>query len=262
MRANSLRFVLALTRTNLGAAYAQRRAFWLQAIFMLLNNVTFFAFWWILFERFERIGDWRLGHMLVLFGNSASAFGIAVVLCGGLRELSRMINDGDLDAYLTQPQPALVQALGSRTLSSGWGDIVSGLILIAISGEVELVHVPFVIVGILCAAVVFTASGVIFHSLAFWLGRSESLSRQLWEFLVTFSIQPEPLFGGALRLLLYTALPAGLAGYVPAALMREPSIEKLAAAVTGAAAVLALALFVFERGLRRYESGNRIGLRI
>jgi hypothetical protein len=45
----------------------------------------------------------------------------------------------------------------------------------------------------------------------------------LWELLITFSLYPEPLFGGMLRLVLFTFLPAGFVGYVPARLLRSPS---------------------------------------
>ena len=58
------------------------------------------------------------------------------------------------------------------------------------------------------------ACGIVFFSLAFWLGRVDGLARQLWDLLVTFSLYPEPLFGGALRLALFTVLPAGLPCWV------------------------------------------------
>jgi hypothetical protein len=40
---------------------------------------------------------------------------------------------------------------------------------------------------------VLLACGIIFFSLAFWLGRN-TVARQLWELLITFSLYPE-LFG-------------------------------------------------------------------
>ena len=107
----------------------------------------------------------------------------------------------------------------------------------------------------------FTASGVILHSLAFWLGRVEGLARQLWEFLITFSIYPRPLFAGALKLMLFTLIPAGFIGYLPVELLREFTWLGLAAALSGAVLYVGLALLVFDRGLRQYESGSRFGVR-
>jgi ABC-2 type transport system permease protein len=70
-----------------------------------------------------------------------------------------------------------------------------------------------------------------------------------------------PLFGGPLRFILFTVLPAGFVGYFPAELIRQPTFTAVLAAVGGALGFSALAVFVFSKGLERYESGNRFGVR-
>ena len=107
----------------------------------------------------------------------------------------------------------------------------------------------------------FVASGLILHSLAFWLGDVDSLARQVWEFLITFSLYPPTLFSGGLRVLLFTALPAGFIGYLPVELLREFSPGTLALTSAAALAYVLLARGVFRAGLARYESGNRIAVR-
>jgi ABC-2 type transport system permease protein len=116
---------------------------------------------------------------------------------------------------------------------------------------------PVVVLAIGAAAVTFLGSGIVFFSLPFWLSRTETLSRQLWELLVTFALYPEPLFGGALRLVLFTILPAGFVAYLPAEVVRDPSIAGVITLAAGATAYLTLAIWVFGRGLRRYASGSR-----
>ena len=64
--ARILRFAGSLTLTSLRATLALRGAFWLQVTFMIVNDVTFFLMWWILFARFHEIGGWRLPDMLTL----------------------------------------------------------------------------------------------------------------------------------------------------------------------------------------------------
>src|SRR5262249_29457101 len=75
--------------------------------------------------------------------------------------------------------------------------------------------IPLVVLGIVASAIVLLASGVIFFSLAFWLGRVETAARQVFESLVTFALYPEPLFGGALRLVVFCFLSAGGGGLLP-----------------------------------------------
>jgi ABC-2 type transport system permease protein len=116
---------------------------------------------------------------------------------------------------------------------------------------------PLVMVAIVASTCVFVACGVVFFSLAFWLGKVETVARQLWELLVTFSLYPEPLFGGMLRLALFTVLPAGFVGYLPVRLVHAPSLRDVTLLMVGAGAYMALAVLLFDRGLRRYASGSR-----
>ena len=57
--------------------------------------------------------------MQLLFGIVAVAVGLAVTVAGGVRHLGRLIDDGELDTLLTQPQPVLLHALGLRSQPPG-----------------------------------------------------------------------------------------------------------------------------------------------
>src|SRR5262249_7096037 len=146
---------------------------------------------------------------------------------GGVRYLGQFIEQGELDTLLVQPPPVLVHAAGMRSQSAGFGDMASGVILIVLSGQVSWIDAPRLAVAIVAAALVFAASGILFFSAAFWLGQSDSVARQMWELVITFSLYPDPLFGGGLRLVLFTLIPAGWVGYVPAQLARHASPAQL-----------------------------------
>lgn len=255
--ANSLAFARALVATNLKATLALRGAFVVQVVFMALNNFTFFVFWWALMRHVPSIRGWRLGDIALLYGIVAVAFGLALSLAGGVRHLGRFIEEGDLDTLLTQPRSVLVYALGLRSQPSGVGDVLSGMMFIFWSGEVSSSTLPLLVAAIVAGSLIFVACGIVFFSLAFWLGKVETVSRQLWELLITFSLYPEPLFGGALRLALFTLLPAGFVGYIPMRVVQTPSVQDMVLLVGGAIAYLGLAVMVFERGLRRYASCSR-----
>jgi ABC-2 type transport system permease protein len=256
VRANAA-FAVALFARQLSASFALRGAFWMSAALMLVNDLFFFSTWWILLHRFEHIGGWRLDDMMCLYSIGCLGFGTCVIVAGGIHDLSRRIDDGDLDSLLTQPKSLLLQALCSRTNPSGWGDVVAAAGLLALSGAVRWQTLPALLVAALCALVVAISVGIAAHSLAFWFGRTHTLSRALWEFTLTFSLYPPTLFGGGIRFVLFTLLPAGLAAYLPVDLLRNPSWQTLALALGGAALYAAFALWLFARGLRRYASGNR-----
>lgn len=257
MAANTLSFARALVATNLKSALALRAAFIIQVVFMALNNLTFFVFWWVLMSRVTTIRGWRLGDIQMLFGLVAAAFGLTITVAGGVRHLGRFIEDGDLDTLLTRPTSVLVHALGMRAHPSGFGDLLSGLIFIAWSGQLSWGTASVLMIVIVSSAMIFVACGVMFFSLAFWLGRIETVVTQVWELLITFSLYPEPLFGGALRLVLFTVLPAGFVGYVPVRILRAPSVTNVTILVCVAIGYLSIAALIFDRGLRRYASGSR-----
>ncbi len=260
-RSGNAAFVGALVATNLRASFALRGAFWAALVFMALNNLLFFTVWWIFFARFKEVRGWQLADVAALYGLVAAAFGIAVVFFGGVRDLARTIQDGELDALLTQPKSPLLHVVASRSWAAGWGDLLSGLGFLAYSGVVEPRNAPIAVAALGLSTVVFVATGVILHSGAFWLGRVDSLARQLWEFMITFSMYPSSIFQGAFKLLLFTVVPAGFIGHLPVSLLREFSVLGLAGAAAGALVYASLAVGVFHAGLRRYESGNRFGQR-
>jgi ABC-2 type transport system permease protein len=256
----TLRFYAALFRTNLRAVTALRGSFWLSMIFMALNNATFFVFWWVLFGRVGQVRGWRLPDVELLFGVSAAGFGLMQATAGGAVHLSRFIDDGTLEPLLAQPKPTLGYALGCRSQASGFGDFLSGVAFLALSGQVGWQRAPWVVVCVLASCVCYAASCVCFFSLAFWVKKSHGLSRQLLDILITFSLYPEPLFGGPLRLLLFTLLPAGFVAYLPASVIKQGGLFDLAGLLLGTACYAWLAARVFRAGLRRYSSGSRFGV--
>lgn len=259
--ASTLRFLSTLLATSVKESFANRGSFWIQAVGMFVNDVIWIAVWAIFFARFERLGGWTLNDMVALYAVTAGAVGLAVITGAGVRDLARTITEGSLDVFLVQPKPVLLHALGSKTSAAGWGDLANCVLLLGVTGQWSLASAPWVVVGAVLGAAVFLAIGVIVHSLAFWLGSMQVLARQVWEFTITFSLYPESIFPGALRVLLYTAIPAAFIGWFPSGLVRSFSLGGLAWGVTGAVVFPVVATVVFHLGLRRYASGSRVEVR-
>jgi len=260
MRA-TLRFLLALARTNVKASLALRGAFLLRAAMMIVNNGVFFVVWWVFFERYEEVRGFRLPDMAAVYAVCTGAFGLTMVLGGGVRDLARLIAQGDLDSYLGQPKSPLVSSVASRSESSGWGDLVTSVALFAVCGYVTPGLVPVCVLLAVSGAVIFLSMGVMLHSLAFWLGDTDQLSRQAWEFLILFSVYPGTIFSGWIRVLLFSAIPAGFITFLPVGLLRSFSWGVLAITLGAALAYAGLAALVFRAGLKRYESGSRFTVR-
>jgi ABC-2 type transport system permease protein len=256
----NLRFAGALLRTSLRSALALRGAFLVEMLFMALNNLIFFVFWWALFSKVPSIRGHQLADVAILYGIVAIGYGLQAVFAGGARDLGRLIVEGELDPYLTQPKPPLLAVLGSRCQASGIGDIASGFFLIGLLGEPSGLRMVLVFLAAVSSAVVWTASITLFWCLAFWFGQVDGVVRQLFETTLSFSLYPERLFGGKSKLVLYTLIPSAYIGHLPAKWVLEPRVGVALALSAVAVSYLGLADWVFHLGLRRYASGSRFGV--
>ncbi len=257
-----LQFLWVLWKTNLLAIMEYRAAFITQVIGMMLNNAVYFVFWVIFFDRFKQIRGWGLNDMFLLFGIVAASFGLCAFLFGNFHSIAEVITGGGLDYYLSLPRPVLVHLLASRSIASGLGDFSYGVLSFLVARQYTPDAILRFILGMLCATIVFLSFMVLVQSLAFWTGNAQLLTGLATNAMVTFAIYPINLFEGSARLILFTLIPAALMGAVPAEFVVSFSWANLLQLVGGAAVLLSLAVLVFYRGLRRYESGNAIQTQI
>lgn len=256
---NTLKFAFSLMRISLKASLSLRSAFIMQMILMLVNNLIFFLVWWILFQRYNDINGWQLDDVQLLYGLGAGSFGIAVILGSNARFLADKILTGELDAYLVQPKNALLHLSMAKSSSSGWGDILSALILFYWSGINTWSEIAYITLLLFSGGMIFLAVMIIANSLVFWLNNMEGFQNQIYEFLILFSTYPEGLFDGPMKIFLFTLIPAGFVSYLPVEAINTLSFGKLLICLTAGIVYLVLACWVFHRGLRRYESGNIMG---
>jgi len=256
-----LRFLGAYLRANLKVALEYRFAFWGNVLAMFLNDLMWVAFWAVFFTRFPPVRGYDLRDVLTIWAVAALGFGLAIGVFGNCHRYAALVADGSLDFYLLLPRPVLLHVLVSRMSISAWGDALFGLILYAAfvrPSPLELA--AFVLIGLAAGAIIASYFSLA-NALAFWLGQAEGLAAQVTNALIMFSTYPTTLFSGLVRVLLFTALPAGFIAYVPVRFLREWQPWQLAALLGAAAVYTLVSVWVFRRGLLRYESGNLVSMR-
>ena len=102
---------------------------------------------------------------------------------------------------------------------------------------------------------------VIIGSLAFYLDQSQDIAGYLFNAIISFSLYPIDIFPRLVRFLLYSLIPAAMVGTLPARLLSTFRWTDLGIFVGFTALILFVARRLFMRGLRRYESGNRVTVR-
>jgi ABC-2 type transport system permease protein len=255
---SSLFYLGALTRLNLTAPLAQPVLAAASAIMMFGNNLIFFLVWVIYFANFSNLQGWRLEDLALLIGVVAWAFGLTVFLTGGVRDLAQTIVDGGLDIYLGRPRHPLPSLLMSRSLPSGMGDMASALAFWFWLGQIRLGDLPLLLAVSTAAAVILCATLTVTQCIVFWFPRALSLCEHLFNMLLMVAYYPQHPYGFLVRLALFTVFPTAFISLVPVEAVRDHSAVEALAVFGAAFAYAGLAVLVFERGLRRYGSGNRI----
>jgi ABC-2 type transport system permease protein len=255
---NSLAYVAALLRVNLAACFARPAFALTSAAMMLGNNLIIFLLWVVYFADFSNLGGWGLRDMALLIGVVAWSFGLMVFLAGGLRDLANTIADGGLDIHLGRPRHPLPGLLLSRAIPSGLGDIASAFLFWLWLGGAGLGDLPLLLAVSTAAAVVLGATVTITQCLPFWLTGSAALSEEIFNMVMMVVFYPQHPYGFLVRLALFTVFPTAFIALLPMEAIRHHSLPEALGVLAAALGYGALAVYVFERGLRRYASGNRI----
>jgi ABC-2 type transport system permease protein len=253
-----LSYLFALLVTNIRAGFARRGEAWVSVVLMFANNITFFIIWMIYFARFRELDGWRQEDVALLYGMAAWAFGLTVAITGGFREMGRAIADGGLDVHLGRPRHPLPSLLLSRSIPSGFGDLASAPVMWLVFGGRDVSELPLLILLASAGSAVMLATFVIGQCVVFWWPRAVRLGEELVNVVLMISVYPQHVFGAGIRIVLFTVLPVAFISQVPVEAVREAGAAKAVAVIAAALVFTALAVFVFERGLARYASGNRM----
>jgi len=254
-----LRLTAAYIRVNIAASLEYRASFLVQALGMFASNASFVFFWWVAFAQIGgRIGSYDFRDVMFIWAVSSTAFGLATVIFGNMNRITALIVTGELDTFLLQPKNVLLSLLLSRSSLTSWGDIVYGVVLLTISqGNDPSVWPPYII-GVLLGSLLFTAIAVTAHTFTFFFGDASFVGSLALEFVINFCIYPVGIYPYAVRFLMYSLVPAAYIVHVPLQLARSFSWEVLALEIVVTVCYVCFAIWFFNQGLKRYESGNLI----
>jgi ABC-2 type transport system permease protein len=262
MTLKTIEFFFSLLRTSIRASLSLRGVFLMESALMIANNLIFVLLWWIFFRQFKEVGGWTMKDIIALNVIITGAYGLMQICFGGVRFLSKIILSGDLDSFMTQPKNLLIHLMGSRSLSRGWGLLMTTVILISLGNLINLPSFLLIFLSMISGCLVFTSVGVIAHSLVFWLGSVENVAKKYCDSLILFTLYPTTIYSGIMQVVMFTFIPAGIIGYIPVELLRNFSWINLLILVSSSTSFFALAFAIFYRGLRRYESGNQFSMRL
>lgn len=257
----NLNLIFVSLKFNILKEMEYRVAFISQIIGMILNNGSFIIQWIILFSLKDDFGGYVLKDIMMLWAVAAGSYGLNRTVFGNVTNLSDYITKGKLDTYLVQPKNVLINILASRTSAGAIGDIIYGyLVLIVLKSSITtyLLYTLVIILG----AIVHTAFVVITQSLAFWLGRADSIASALENAIMMPSTYPEGIFNSFVKIAMFTIIPVGFIVFIPVRLLNLFDPLLLLGLVGFTVSITLLAFLVFNKGLKKYSSSNLMIVRI
>lgn len=258
---NQCRVCMLSIKYNIMREMLNKVTFLTNICFMMINNATFIVQWVILFNIKGDVGGYDMKEIMLLWGLSASSFGLAHILFARVFSLPDLIINGKLDSYLVQPKNVLLCVMTSATSTSAIGDLLYGLVVVCVfcfSVRRFFLFLLFTVTG----AMIITAFALLMGSLSFWFVRSEMFGSNMVNSMVSFATYPDGIFEGVVRFILYHIIPVGMAVYQPVHVMMGFDMGKLLEVLGYAVLLLVIAAFVFYRGLKRYSSSSLMEARM
>lgn len=254
--------LLSYMRVNWRSALEYRTNFLFESILSIVEVGMYLFYWRLFFEISDGVPGMSFEQMAALIAFNHIIYGGTDTLMGNhVWSAVESIVKGQLDVYLVQPKSAVFQLFFSGAQPMRAIQVLVGTGLYFSFVEITPVSIALFLFGLLVGTAIFSSWVVVIHSLTFWLGNAVVVYKLL-SVILHFAKKPANIFSLAVRIVLYTIIPAAYIGTVQAQQAFAPTLPWMLGLTALAIGSPLLAAAIFRLGLRRYESGNLIGVRM
>lgn len=237
--------------------------FFIGMLGMFCLQASGIAFIYMIFQSIPNLNGWSMYELVFIYGFAQLPRGLDHLITDFIWIFSQnVIVRGDFDRYLLRPVNPLFQLIVERFQPDGLGEIVIGIILVAVSGS--RLHMKFgfldillFVVVIISGSVIYTSIKLSFASLAFWIKNSISILDMIYS-LNDFAKYPIGIYSRVVQVMITFIIPFAFTAFIPAGYFLGKVDMKLAVLGTVFAAALSFtaAYAIFQRGISAYESAG------
>jgi ABC-2 type transport system permease protein len=256
-----IKLTFEVVKLSILSAMEYRASFITQIWGMAVNDLFLIFLWSVFFSRFPDLNGWQVQDTMLLFAVGMTNFGIYRIIAGNTEEISRSIIRGELDYYMTLPKSVLWQVSTAKSNISAIGDFLFGIIVFLFVIHSWDKFLLYLLLSVITAVTIYSFV-VIVHSMAFFFGNFEETAERIFSIMLGLSLYPETTFGGVVKFITFTFIPVFFFNWMPVRLIQSFNWIDLIYLVLFAIMAFILARWFFNRGLRRYESGNLINVKM
>lgn len=259
---NNLRFLFTAVKYNLLSVLEYKKSFFMQTIFMFINNGFFLIFWNVVFAKNGgTLNNIEMKDIYILWTIPTISWGISMFFFGGTSKLNEYILTGKLDTFILQPKNMFLNIATSYSDYGAVGDFLYGILMgiIAAGSIAEFMHMLLYVIP---AAIITICTQILIRLLAIWLGDVENIaSVYSFSLFITFSTYPEQIFSSIMKILFYTVVPVAYVVYIPIKLLKSFDIKLFLAIILFTIFLVLFTTCVFKKAMKKYESGNSIAMK-
>lgn len=254
-----IKFAIYSIKKNIQSSAELRTSFLMNIFGMAVNNIAFILLWMFFVQSVGIIGGWRAIDIIGLQGFLAIAYGLVFSLAGGLRKMTDYVTSGAFDRFMLSPKNLLLRIGTSSFGASAVGDIVFGVVCMAIYCvliNASLFQLFLVIILLFLSSVIFLAMTILISAISFFFTDAVAVHDGMFEIFFTPALFHGGAFQGVMRFVFTFLIPSLLIGTIPLEALKDISPLKIILMIVMAIIIFFLAIFLFNRSVRRYESSN------
>ena len=236
--------------------------FFLGIFALVLTNVIGVLFYWVIMQNIPNINGWTLEELLFLYALEVFAWGVWNTFLKGTVpwRVEEAVRSGSLDRVLVQPMKPIKYMMISTFDTHGFGDLLSGIALLAIS--MPIVSVVWSVEKLFALAIFLLSGSLIIYSiflaiatLAFWTTRIGPITEIVW-ITGNFTNYPLEIFNKYIKAFLTFIMPLAFVNYFPAAAILGKGIWPQLQYLSPLVAIIsfAVAYSFWKFGLKHYSS--------
>lgn len=237
--------------------------FLLGAVGLLISQGIQILFIGIIFSGIPNLKGWSFSEILFIYGFSLIAKSVDHLFFDNLWMVGyRIVRKGEFDKYLTRPVNSLYHVIVERFCLDAFGEMVTCALLLGYSiPQLDLPFrwytIPLVIVVVVFATMIYTSLKIMTSAISFWTKASGHITHMLY-MTNDFSKYPITIYNRAVQTIITYVIPFAFTAYFPASyfLTGENGWFCIGGTVIAGSVLFALALFIWNRGLRAYESAG------
>lgn len=237
--------------------------FLLGAIGLLIAQALQILFIGIIFSGIPALEGYSFEEVLFIYGFSLIPKSIDHLFCDNLWMVGySIIRKGDFDKYLTRPINSLYYVVVERFCVDAFGEMLTcALLLIYAVPKLHLAFhwytIPLLLIVVVFATLIYTSLKIITAAISFWTKASGHITHMLY-MTNDFSKYPVTIYNKAVQTLITYVIPFAFTAYFPASyfLTGENPLFNIGGTVVAGTLLFVLAIFIWNRGIRAYESAG------